>query len=1770
MKHPYSMQRNSFFGILTALALLFYLPYLLHAQGNNGLLPKSKSEQIHTFADDEDNLSVFFDRSDCGLNYVMQSVKLTNRSDIAQAVSQTFTINIPNNNSIEVIGAYLYWVVEGGNPNTNNELNFTSPIGSDRLYGQRIGRQSGGKCWGCDEYAAHHYKADISRWVCKTDPNGDYSISDFPTMWRTCSPTFGTCICEKGDTDGATLLIIYKDHSASFNGHLRLWDGLIYAQQNRTVRSVYKDVNFCAQPTQTHVAFVLSDFQQFGEWRNNRLRINNRNYPITPRFYNQETITLPLTRNNDITSEFSTENGDCYSIIITAVYGRTDGCPNRCTPNFNPPLPTVGQLPSLPFCAGSQPPTLNYTGFAGEVLKWQMTTDCERGPWVDIPHTQPNYQPENLTQNTCFRVISKANACVQYSPTAQLTLTDRIDAGSTLGGNSYCERAENIRLGLSNRTGSVQFWQKATDPECQTWENIPSTSSTLNVPLVEQTTCFRAGIKFSNCDIAFSAPATVVITRKENTVHISGTNAVCGEDNNASINLSNLNGAQVLYWERSTACDSLGSWERISQTTTNLSVSVTEKTCFRAVVKNGDCPQSATTFHRVEVTRATESGTLSANQTLCSVQNEIILRLSNHVGSIIRWESAPVGDDNNISSILHTNDIFQLNNISQSIRFRSVVQAGNCSPKTSNWVTITFSDNLQAGKLSANQSVCQNDPIQPLQLNNYRGTILRWEQSVGNDRNWVTAQITNQATYQPPTITQNTWFRVVIGAEGCGSVYSDTIKITLKAGVNAGILTGATQACERLDRATLALSAYIGTIKSWQKRVGNGTWQNISHTSANFRAENITQTTSFRVEVESTECGSVYSNIVTIRIEQPSIGGTLPTHMEACTENNSLELILKDYQGSILQWERSSDSTNWLSIGNAGNNRLRINNNGSEHIYYRVKVQNGICEPQYSSVSEVMIRPPSVAGILSKDTTACADSLIVQFLLKDYRGEIQNWETSTDNGNSWQILPHNSPTLTKIVSQTSRFRVKVQNGSCAAVWSNPVNITLLPPVKGGKLKGSGSICLGDNSPNLVLENYSGRVIRWETSKDLGQTWFSLGKAGFTTYQPNRLTITTWFRAVLENGSCGTAYSTIAKIEVQQPSVAGYIIGGGDFCNLIGQQLELNNHRGTVMFWETSTDNGISWQTINHTATIYPLSRLTQSAWFRAVVMNGNCFAKTTPVVKVNLIQPSNGGKIIGTNYICSGGTSGTLTLSNYNGRIVLWEVSTDNGVIWRSFNHPIPTFETEPLFGKTLVRALVQNESCSPAYSSVHAIDLVDRLFGGKLQVDRPYCHLNDEIAITLTGYMGVISYWEQSQDNGQSFQTIAYTQPTLRVTNLSQATTFRAKLVSGTCDHVYSLPITLTLQSPPQVSYQAFIACDGKGVIQALASGGSGKYLSYQLHQNGNLLTELRHPFQQFNGISVENGYTLTVIDQNGCSATVSITFPPERTLPEIIDFPIITTKQILVRWNSIYGQNVRYRVQYRVNGEMNWNISDYTSATTLLITNLQHDTEYQFLIVAECNGHETRSNVLRFARTLSLGNCASRMIPPPGGLYASFILPTSAQLNWNPFENGRNDQGYILSYGSAQTNPNNWTQQIVCHPTDRLIINNLTGNTIYRARIRANCSNCITALNMSDRRSDWSPKIEFRTPELRHDLSDWEIHSPPFIIFPNPATDHLFIQHIPTPEPSTVHIFDTKGTLVHVITLTSDENETAFSVSNWSKGLYVFRLQTTKGIFHQKVIIE
>ena len=133
-----------------------------------------------------------------------------------------------------------------------------------------------------------------------------------------------------------------------------------------------------------------------------------------------------------------------------------------------------------------------------------------------------------------------------------------------------------------------------------------------------------------------------------------------------------------------------------------------------------------------------------------------------------------------------------------------------------------------------------------------------------------------------------------------------------------------------------------------------------------------------------------------------------------------------------------------------------------------------------------------------------------------------------------------------ISTTTTEFRAIVSSGSCGNDTSNAVTITVDPPVVGGTLSGSTTVCEGSNSGSLVLSGEVGNVIGWETSTDDGITWTNITNTTNTQNYSN-ISITTWYRAEVQSGTCGNAYSDIAVVTVDAAVFAGTLSGAATVC-----------------------------------------------------------------------------------------------------------------------------------------------------------------------------------------------------------------------------------------------------------------------------------------------------------------------------------------------------------------------------------------------------------------------------------------------------------------------------------------------------------------------------------------------------------------------------------------------------------------------------------------------
>ncbi|MBE9660266.1 PKD domain-containing protein [Mucilaginibacter myungsuensis] len=92
-----------------------------------------------------------------------------------------------------------------------------------------------------------------------------------------------------------------------------------------------------------------------------------------------------------------------------------------------------------------------------------------------------------------------------------------------------------------------------------------------------------------------------------------------------------------------------------------------------------------------------------------------------------------------------------------------------------------------------------------------------------------------------------------------------------------------------------------------------------------------------------------------------------------------------------------------------------------------------------------------------------------------------------------------------------------------------------------------------------------------------------------------------------------------------PSVGGTASSANTtICYNSNGTITLSGHVGSVMAWQQSTDNGVTWQTIagNNTNPSYAYNSLTQTTAFRAVVQNGSCAIANSAQVVITVNPPT--------------------------------------------------------------------------------------------------------------------------------------------------------------------------------------------------------------------------------------------------------------------------------------------------------------------------------------------------------------------------------------------------------------------------------------------------------------------------------------------------------------------------------------------------------------------
>jgi gliding motility-associated-like protein len=248
---------------------------------------------------------------------------------------------------------------------------------------------------------------------------------------------------------------------------------------------------------------------------------------------------------------------------------------------------------------------------------------------------------------------------------------------------------------------------------------------------------------------------------------------------------------------------------------------------------------------------------------------------------------------------------------------------------------------------------------------------------------------------------------------------------------------------------------------------------------------------------------------------------------------------------------------------------------------------------------------------------------------------------------------------------------------------------------GGITSGAAVFCDSLNSGFISLSGYTGNILNWQSTTNNGTTWTNLVNPT-STQSYNNLKKTTGFRALVQLGSFLPDTSSVSTIIVQVPGIAGLLTGGGVFCNGSGSgAIQLSGITGNILYWQSSFNNGLTWDKISSSASSLTYTNIAQNTSFRAIVQTLSvCPNDTSSVASFTIDPKTNAGTLLKSDSLCYGAKGDTLHLTGNVGDINDWFFSEDNGSSWKSLGFTGSSLAYSAVTKTTWYKATAKNGVC--------------------------------------------------------------------------------------------------------------------------------------------------------------------------------------------------------------------------------------------------------------------------------------------------------------------------------------------------------------------------------------------------------------------------------------------------------------------------------------------
>jgi len=687
---------------------------------------------------------------------------------------------------------------------------------------------------------------------------------------------------------------------------------------------------------------------------------------------------------------------------------------------------------------------------------------------------------------------------------------------------------------------------------------------------------------------------------------------VCLGNNGGTISLIGHVGS-VVYWESS---NNGTSWTQVNNTTTSLTYSnLNDTTYFRAVIKNGACGLAYSTATKISTKEL--SATIVGGDTICSGLTDDLTITINNTDAATWWIALLEGtrydtiSGTGSSYTYTTGALYTSSDITLQSIWTGTKSTPDCYKSLNNVATSTVTVLARpfATIASGPSRLCEGETFTFTVNVTSVPTGDAWTLTYDHDGTSGTVSGTGSGTFTASSLKATTATSDVItlssitatnGSKSCDTTLSETHTIVVDEFTIGGTTSGAAVVCKGMNAGSITLSGHLGSVIYWEASNDKSAWVQVNNTTTTLSYVNLNDTTYYRAVVKNGECAIAYSTITEVSVKE--LGATITGGDTICSGLTDDLTITIENTDAATWWIAILEGTRYDTISGTGSSytyttgSLNSNTDVSLQSIWTGTKSTPNCFKSLNNVSTatvtVLARP--FATIASGPSRLCEGETFTFTVNVSSVPTGDAWTLTYDHdGTSGTLSGAGSGTFTasslKATTASSDVitlsSISATSGThtCDSSLSETHTIVVDEYSIGGTTSGADLVCNGMNSGTITLSGHLGSVIRWESSTN-GSAWVQINNYT-TSLDYLNITDTTHYRAVVKNGECAIAYSSITTINVKEDPIAT-ISGGDTICSGLTDDLTIKIENTYGLTWYIALLEGSRADTISGTGSTY--------------------------------------------------------------------------------------------------------------------------------------------------------------------------------------------------------------------------------------------------------------------------------------------------------------------------------------------------------------------------------------------------------------------------------------------------------------------------------------------------------------------------------------------------------------------------------------------------------